>query len=297
MLFAKTQTKVRATCKRIRLLSTFHFIDSLPRDYDGQFVDIMVLTPLIIGHRGASAVAPENTLAAFSRALEDGADGIEFDVRLSRDRVPVVIHDATLKRTARLDRLVEDLDASELQQCDVSSWLRPVQSDNKQHAGTIPTLAQVFELFRETNALLYLEMKSDEADATVLVAAVVDEIQNAQRAGRVVVSSFDLRAVAMVKKLDPTITTAALFEPKLSKPLSTIRRLKMIDLALEQRANEIALHHSLCSARVVQKAEEFGLPVVAWTVDDVKWIKQGQSLGLKALITNNPAAMIRRRGE
>ncbi len=255
----------------------------------------MVLTPLIIGHRGASAVAPENTLAAFSRALEDGADGVEFDVRLSRDRVPIVIHDASLKRTAQINRFVGELDALELQQCDVGSWFGPVKGENNGYAETVPTLRQVFELFRQTNALLYLEMKSDEADATALVAAVVNEIQNAQIAGRVVVSSFDLRAVAMVKEIDPAMTTAALFEPKLSHPLSTIRRLKMIDLALEQRANEIALHHSLCSARVVQKAEEFGLPVVVWTVDDVNWIKQGQSLGLKALITNNPAAMIRCR--
>jgi glycerophosphoryl diester phosphodiesterase len=254
----------------------------------------MVSTPLIIGHRGASAVAPENTLAAFSRALEDGADGIEFDARLSRDRVPVVIHDATLKRTAHLDRLVEELDASELQQCDVSSWFRPVQSENKQNAGTVPTLAQVFKLFQQTNALLYLEMKSDAADATALVEAVVNEIHKAQIAERVVVLCFDLNAVALVKKIDSAISTAALFEPKLSRPLSTLRRLKMIDLAVEHRANEIALHHSLVSARVVQKAEEFGLPVVVWTVDDVKWINQGQRLGLKALITNNPAAMIRR---
>jgi glycerophosphoryl diester phosphodiesterase len=252
----------------------------------------MLSTPLIIGHRGASAVAPENTLVAFSRALEDGADGIEFDVRLSRDRVPVVIHDASLKRTGNLDRLVEELDAAELQQCDVSSWFGPVQAE-KNHAGTVPTLAQVFELLQQTNALLCLEMKSEAADATALVKAVVSEIHKAQIAERVVVSSFDLNAVALVKQIEPTISTAALFEPKLSRPISTIRRLKMIDLAVEHRANEIALHHSLCSARIVQKAAEFGLPVVVWTVDDVKWINRGRRWGLKALITNNPAAMIR----
>jgi glycerophosphoryl diester phosphodiesterase len=255
----------------------------------------MVSTPLIIGHRGASAVAPENTLAAFSRALKDGADGIEFDVRLSRDRVPVVIHDSNLKRTGWSDRRVADLNASELQQCDVGSWFGPLKAENNLSAGTVPTLRQVLELFQQTNALLYLEMKSEAEDATALVQAVVNEIQNAQIAGRVIVSSFDLRAVAMVKKIDPAITTAALFEPKLSQPLSTIRRLTMIDLAIEHHANEIALHHSLCSARVVQKSAEFGLPVVVWTVDDLKWIKQGQRFGLKALITNNPAAMVRCR--
>ena len=252
----------------------------------------MVSRLLIIGHRGASAVAPENTLTAFSRALEDGADGVEFDVRLSRDRVPVVIHDAALKRTANLDRLVEELDASELQRCDVSNWFKSAPAKRK-YAGTVPTLAQVFELFQQTNALLCLEMKSEAANATKLVAAVVNEIHKSQMAKRVVVSSFDLNAVALVKKIDATISTSALFEPKLSRPVSTIRRLKMVDLAVEHRADEIALHHSLCSARVVQKATQFGLPVVVWTVDDVKWIKRGQRLGLKGLITNNPALMIR----
>jgi glycerophosphoryl diester phosphodiesterase len=65
--------------------------------------------PLIIGHRGASALAPENTLAAFERAMRDGADGIEFDVRLARDAVPVVIHDAGLRRTGLREGEVESL--------------------------------------------------------------------------------------------------------------------------------------------------------------------------------------------
>jgi glycerophosphoryl diester phosphodiesterase len=255
--------------------------------------DIMFSTPLIIGHRGASAVRPENTLAAFSRALDDGADGIEFDVRLSRDRVPVVIHDASLKRTGNQDRMVEELDVSELQQCDVSSWFHRTQTGIKPKVETVPTLAQVFALFQESNALLCLEMKSEAVDAMPLVQSVVDEIHKAQIAKQVVVSSFDLNAVALVKQVDPTISTAALFEPKLSRPISTIRRLKMIELAVEHRANEVALHHSLCSARVVEKATELGLPVVVWTVDDVKWIKQAQRLGLKGLMTNNPALMIR----
>src|SRR6185503_14444987 len=82
----------------------------------------MPTTPLILGHRGASAVAPENTLAAFSRAMSDGADGIEFDVRLSRDGVPVVIHDANLNRTAGVARRVSDLTAKELQEIDVGGW-------------------------------------------------------------------------------------------------------------------------------------------------------------------------------
>jgi len=73
----------------------------------------MTATPLILGHRGASAIAPENTLAAFACAIRDGADGIEFDVRLSRDGLPVVIHDASLKRTGWKEISVSELTSAE----------------------------------------------------------------------------------------------------------------------------------------------------------------------------------------
>src|SRR4029453_3971142 len=109
----------------------------------------MSISPLILGHRGASALAPENTLAAFSRAIGDGADGIEFDVRLARDGVPVVIHDASLKRTGLIDRPVCELTSAELGQVDVGSWFTARAQNPKQpfSGETLPTLAQVFEFF------------------------------------------------------------------------------------------------------------------------------------------------------
>ena len=95
-------------------------------------------TPLILGHRGASAVAPENTLAAFSRAIKDGADGFEFDVRLSRDQVPVVIHDATLKRTGSIDISVCNLTSQELGEVDVGSWFdQRARTSGKSYSGEL----------------------------------------------------------------------------------------------------------------------------------------------------------------
>ena len=108
----------------------------------------MPIPPLILGHRGASALAPENTLAAFSRAISDGADGIEFDVRLSHDGVPVVIHDASLKRTGLIDRQVGELTAADLCEIDVGSWfVGRAQNLNQSFSGEkLPTLASVFKL-------------------------------------------------------------------------------------------------------------------------------------------------------
>lgn len=256
--------------------------------------------PLILGHRGSSALAPENTLAAFARAMSDGADGIEFDVRLSRDQVPVVIHDATLKRTAGIHRQVSELTAAELQEIDVGSWFdRRQRGTTTTFAGErLPTLSQVFDLFKTTGGVLYVEMKCEAGEVdggAALASAVVRVTRAAEMADRVVVESFDLEAVAEVKRIDAGIRTAALFEPKLSRPISTLRKLKMVDLARGVGADEIALHHTLAGTRVVEKARQQGLEVVLWTVDDPGWIRRGRSLGVKTLIANNPGMMVRLR--
>jgi glycerophosphoryl diester phosphodiesterase len=256
----------------------------------------MPFHPLILGHRGASAVAPENTLSAFSRAINDGADGIEFDVRLSLDGVPVVIHDATLKRTGLIDRVVRELTASELREIDVGSWFsQSTQSHASYASEKLPLLEQVFDLFRANSGHLYIEMKCDRDEGTALVAEVVRLTHQSRMEDRVVVESFDLSAIAAVKRIDSGIRTAALFEPRLSRPISTVRRLKMIDTALDIGADEIALHHTLAGVRVIEKAKRKGLEIVVWTVDDRVWIERARSLGIKALIANDPASLLRER--
>src|ERR1041385_5287703 len=102
-------------------------------------------SPLIIAHRGASAVAPENTMVAFRAAIAAGADGIEFDVRLTRDGIPVIIHDSTLRRTAGVAARVADLDWTELQRVDVGSWF--TRSGNSFPNETIPSLEELLTLF------------------------------------------------------------------------------------------------------------------------------------------------------
>jgi len=252
----------------------------------------MPTTPLILGHRGASAVAPENTLVAFEQAMRDGADGIEFDVRLSRDGVPVVIHDATLKRTGLSDRLVNQLTAAELSEVDVGSWFARKQPDAQFAGEKLPSLAQVFTLFGTNTGVLYVEMKCDAGEAAALASAVVDGIKEFRMTNRVIVASFDLNAIAEVKSIEAGIRTAALFEPKLSRPISTVRSVKMIDTGLDVGADEIALHHTLASRRLTEKARREGLDIVVWTVDDPKWITRARSLDIKALITNDPARMV-----
>lgn len=252
--------------------------------------------PLIIGHRGASAIAPENTLAAFNRAIQDGADGIEFDVRLSQDGVPVVIHDAKLARTGLIDGVVAELSAEILGRTDVGSWFsqRPNAQDLDFANEKLPSLQQVFDLFSNSDALLYLEMKS-QAGGKSLAAEVAGAIRKHAIAERVIVSSFDLALVQAIKAIDSAIRTAALFEPKVSLPATLVRRMKLVELAKACGADEICLHHTLAGRRLTEHARQSGLEVVVWTVENPDWIERARSRGVKALITNDPAKMLRYR--
>src|SRR5437764_9218142 len=106
--------------------------------------------PLIIGHRGAAAVAPENTIVSFKRALSDGADGVEFDVRLASDRVPVCIHDPDLRRIGLREGLIANLSSSELARIDVGSWFNlkfPSAANSEYESARVPTLAEVLQFF------------------------------------------------------------------------------------------------------------------------------------------------------
>jgi glycerophosphoryl diester phosphodiesterase len=258
----------------------------------------MAFKPLILGHRGASALAPENTIAAFSRAMHDGADGIEFDVRLSRDQIPMVIHDNTLKRTGLMDAAVSEMSAAELQNVDVGSWFadKRAQTPNHSYKGErLPSLSRVLEFFHGVNGLLYIEMKCDADEGATLAAEVVRLTREHQMVDRVVVESFDLAAIAEIKRIDAGVKTAALFEATISRPISTIRRLRMIEQALQHGADEIALHHMLAGNGLVEKARSQGLEVVVWTVDTADWVARAQSFGVKALISNNPGEMVQHR--
>ena len=254
--------------------------------------------PLIIAHRGSSVVAPENTLASFKQAIKDGADGLEFDVRLSRDGEPVVIHDSTLHRTANRPGIVSELTAAELGQIDVGSWFN---EKHPQHARpgypqeTLPSLAQVFELTRGANQILYVEMKCETDQARPLAAAVTQLIDEYSIAEQVVVESFDLSAIAEVKRLEPAIRTAALFEPQLGRPITWVRRSKTVTMTKQVEADELALHHSLVTKRLVSMARDAGLLLVTWTVDDPSWIEHAVKLDIKALITNNPSILLAER--
>jgi glycerophosphoryl diester phosphodiesterase len=255
--------------------------------------------PLIIGHRGSSAIAPENTMVAFKQSLADGADGIEFDVRLARDGALVVIHDATLKRTGRLKKRVDQLSSEELNRIDVGSWFNrrfPKKAKEEFSNMTVPTLKEVLDAFKNQNFQLYVEMKCSRGeDYKALASAVAQSIREADINKQIVVESFELAAIEELKRIAPEIRTAALFEPKFLRLVRTKK--KLIEQAIAHGADEIALHHTLATRMTAKMATESGLKTVIWTTDNPAWVGRATRYGIKAIITNNPAKLLAARGE
>lgn len=254
--------------------------------------------PLIIAHRGASALAPENTLAAFQKAIEDRADGLEFDVRLAKDGVPVVFHDATLRRVAKKNLYVNSLTAEELQTVDVGSWFNtknPRKANYRFSGETIPTLAQLLDVLEDYKGLLYIELKCKDHEINALVEAVTKIIRRSKLFPNITIKSFKLEAIAQTNRLLPEVRTAALFAPKIMTILR--KQARLIDKAQECRADELSLHYSLATQKLVGKAKEFGFPTIIWTADHPVWVKRSYDIGIRAIITNNPARLLAKRME
>ena len=226
-------------------------------------------------------------MAAFREAIAVGADGIEFDVRLTRDGVPVVIHDGTLRRTGGVSQRIADLTWSEVAKVDVGSWFSRSFADE-----TVPSLAELFTLFESNNSTLYLEMKCDSAaEYEPLARACCELIAQRGLRQRVVIECFQLPALRIVREIDSDIQTVALFEPSISNP-SVLSDQSIINKATDIGAVALALHHRLARKSLVQKAKDAGMHVAVWTVDDPAWIERARTLGIDALITNDPARLI-----
>lgn len=220
-------------------------------------------------------------MAAFREAIRAGADGIEFDVRLTRDGVPVVIHDSTLRRTGGLNKRVADLSSEEISRIDVGSWFAPRFANE-----TLSSLRELFTLFQSNNASLYLEMKCESpAEYKPLAEACCRMIEEYSFKERVVVECFQLAALEILKEINSEIKTAALFD-RVFTDQSVITR------ATEIGAMAVALHHRLARKELVEKSKQAGLHVAVWTVDDPAWVQRARDLGIDALITNDPARMI-----
>ena len=151
--------------------------------------------PWVIAHRGASGHTPENTLAAFERAVQLGAGFIETDLHLTRDARFVAIHDSTLERTTNGRGEVRDLLLAELRKLDAGMWY------DREHMGLrVPTLDEVLEFARKHDVIFYLEVKYDASWG--MHHSLVAALQASAYAGRTIVISFDQATLAALRRVD-----------------------------------------------------------------------------------------------
>ena len=219
--------------------------------------------PFILGHRGASAAAPENTMAAFHRAQELGADGIEFDVQLSADGVPVIFHDRTVDRVTGGSGVVSQMTLAELQSLEAGD------------GQTIPTLDDLFTQFGA--AFLYnVELKSYSGGDGDLAAAVADRILGHQLANQSLVSSFNPWILRRIRRhLPKQVPIAHLHYFSRGRYKYWL-----------QPCEAIHPHFRLVDEAYMAWARRHQWLVNVWTVDDPQEVERLTRLGVTAIIRN-----------
>lgn len=231
----------------------------------------------MIGHRGASMLAPENTMTAFKLALEKGMQSIEFDVHMSKDNHCVVIHDENLKRTTGLKALVKDKTLAELKTLDAGVWKNIKYKDEK-----IPSLEELFEWSKSHSMLLNLEIKSDVNGAgTGLEEKVIELIKKYKFENRVVISSFNHYSLKLIHEKAPELELAAIFEGVLYEPWNYI---KSIGATAMHCYWPVAMQSDY-----IDKAKENGIVVRAWTVNEENIIRELFSKGIDVISDDSDA--------
>ena len=241
--------------------------------------------PLILGHRGASADAPENTLAAFRLALAQGADGVELDVTLSADDVPVVIHDDTLERTTTGAGRVHDFTLAQLKQLDAGY---PAKFGQQFAGERLPTLAEVFADIG-ARAIINVELKRDPSAEQALAAKALALIREHGMTQRVIVSSFHYENLRRVRALAAELPLGLLYDP--AEPW----RIAQAWLTAGVRAEAHHPYFPLFNAATRGLYRARGARVNVWTVNSEADLRAQMALGVEGLITNVPALAVRLR--
>jgi glycerophosphoryl diester phosphodiesterase len=244
---------------------------------------------LVFAHRGGGALAPENTLAAFDQGLRLGADGLELDVRLSRDGVVIVHHDRSLERTTNLRGAAAEFTADELARADAGYHFQRGESFPFRGLGIgVPMLADV--LARYPGVPIVIELKVNNA---ALAAATIDVVGRARAVDRVCLGSFGLRVLRAARRLAPAIATSAAREEVRWALYRSWCRWPVSRVAYAgYQVPEHAGRTRVVSPRFVRAAHRLGLGVQVWTVDDEHDARRLLDWGVDALITDRPDVIV-----
>jgi len=233
----------------------------------------------IIAHRGYSAIAPENTKAAFIAAIENGANSLEFDVQFSADGVPVVFHDFNLERTTNGQGKLREKTLVELKQVDAGIWF------NQQFAGEeILTLAEALEILKAIPQFLYFDLKSYSGEwSQIEVEKLVEIVMNYEVKEKAVMTSFSdslnerVRAISGDElNFGHLVGEQSNYQTQLTKAV-----------AKDDRLISSEYHILLENPALIQQTKSQGIDIVVWTVDNPEKFQQLIDLGITRIITNS----------
>jgi len=234
---------------------------------------------IVIAHRGASAYAPENTLPAFVKAVEMEAEMIELDVLISKDKVPVVFHDAKLGKKSNGSGLVSDYTLSELKKLDAGSWF------SEEFAGTkIPTLDEALKYAKNkisVNIEIKTEAVTDQYDGGV-VQKSIELVKKHGLQQYVIFSSFDYRAIKQIKTHAPEISAALLYEENQSDKKSPSQ------LTAEYKTDAFNCSYRQLSKKWMKSLKKSGIPVFVYTVNEEKRMEKLIRQGVTGIFSDKP---------
>jgi len=228
-----------------------------------------------IAHRGASGYAPENTFAAFDKAIEMRVDYIEIDTQMTKDHQLVVIHDSKVDRTTNGTGYVKDFTLKELKTLDAGSWYDIVFEHER-----IPTLIEVIEsygnkvglLIEIKNPLLYPGIEKKFAD-------IMNPYLIPENTLDIKVQSFNIKTIENIKKFLPTINAGIIIN----------RLISYRDLLIIAKSSDfINMYKYYISGHIVLQAHQLGLKIYAWTINDLKNLKYLLDLGIDGAIVDYP---------
>jgi glycerophosphoryl diester phosphodiesterase len=266
---------------RLLLMFTYGAILLLAGCFNGP--DMNEQKTMIIAHRGASYLAPENTVASAVLAFQEDADGTEIDIHLSKDHRIMVMHDETTKRTSGIDLTICQTDSAKLRELEVGKFRSDAYAGEK-----IPYLEEVIAVIPQGRKLV-IEIKSDREIVPYLKKAIEDSGKKEQ----MVIISFDFEALAECKKIMPSIPLYWLYETEKDNQTGQYPPYE-VELIQKTAAGGMAgldLQWEGLTKDFVEKAHQAGLKVFVWTVNDINIAKMMCKYGVDGITTNMPGTM------
>jgi glycerophosphoryl diester phosphodiesterase len=231
---------------------------------------------LAIAHRGASGYAPENTLAAFRRAVTQGVTFIETDLQLTRDAHFVAIHDETVDRTTNGHGAVQHMTMAEIRRLDAGSWFASEYMSER-----VPALEDVLEFARKNDVVFYLELKPSGYWGGE--HALISALRNSAEVARSVIISFDPAILESLRKIEPTLMTGLLYNGQIENPF---------EKAEEIGARQIAVRGDMVTPNFLVQARKRDLQVVCWTVNSPAHMRMLASAGVGGIMTDYPDRLL-----